>query len=112
MAAAKSLKKNVTIEVRLPDEAKSAFMARCVRENRTASDAIRSFIDQQLGAPDRRVRRRPTLRLAAAALFGTLLGAGVAVPSLAHSLPPSRTSFEHLDRNHDGVLTYKEYRAR
>ncbi len=112
MAAAKSLKKNVTIEVRLPDEAKDAFMARCVRENRTASDAIRSFINQQLSAPPRCVRRRPRLRLAAAALLGTLLGAGLAMPSLAHSLPPSRASFEHLDRNHDGVLTYKEYRTR
>ncbi len=111
MAVFKTLKKNVTIEVRLSDKAKDAFMARCARENRTASDTIRSFIDQQLGAPGRRVRRRPTARLAAAALFGTLLGAGVAVPSLAHSQPPSRASFEHLDRNHDGVLTYKEYRT-
>lgn len=111
MPAAQPLKKNVTIEVRLPDEAKSAFMARCRNEKRTASDAIRSFIDDQIGVPYGRARRRPW-RIVVAAVLGTMLGAGIAGPSLAHSLPSSQASFARLDRNHDGVLTYTEYRVR
>ena len=86
MHAAKPAKKNVTIEVRLSDEAKSAFMARCSREDLTASEAIRGFIDDQLGLPSQRNRRRPASRLALVALLGAALGAGVAAPSLAHSM--------------------------
>ena len=57
MASAKSTKKNDSIEIRLPDETKAAFREKCRREGRTASDTVRSFIDEQL-EPRARVRRR------------------------------------------------------
>ena len=38
------------------------------------------------------------------------LGA-VAAPSLALS-SPTRADFDRLDRNHDGVVSFEEYRAR
>ena len=49
-------KKSETLEVRLPFETKSAFMARCQDEGRTASEAVRGFIEAEL---ERGARRRP-----------------------------------------------------
>jgi hypothetical protein len=113
MAYTKSPKKNGTIEIRLSDEAKSAFMERCRRDERTASEAIRMFIDEQV------VARSPTgrwrmhyWRIAAAGIVGIVLGVGVAGPSFARSGQDTRAEFDRLDRNHDGVVTYKEFRSR
>jgi hypothetical protein len=113
MAASKPPKKNGTIEIRLSDEAKTAFMERCRREERTASEAIRMFIDDQLSQrPGLRQRRVPGWRIAVAALVGAALGVGVAAPSLARTVQNTRPAFDRLDRNHDGVVTYEEFRAR
>ncbi|KQN26740.1 hypothetical protein ASE86_00340 [Sphingomonas sp. Leaf33] len=104
-------KKNVTIEVRLPDVTKAAFMARCRAEGRSASDAVRGFIDAQLAprpAPLPRVLRRGALIWTIGLAFGT----GIAAPSLARPERPAAPSFAHLDRNHDGVIDRREYRAR
>ncbi|TFW15340.1 hypothetical protein EGY25_00075 [Brevundimonas intermedia] len=117
----KPLKKSETVEIRLPHATKTAFMARCRAEGRTASDAIRRFIDAELSQTSS-TRRSPRLapRLAprlswrpllAAAVAGLALGA-VAAPSLAQSSPPSRAAFDRMDRNHDGVVSFDEYRAR
>ena len=107
------LKKDETVEVRLSYAAKTAFMARCQAEGRTASEAIRRFIDAELNQTAAR-RSIPTgwRQLAAAALAGLALGA-VAVPALAQSrsAAPSRAAFDRLDRNHDGVVSFDEYRA-
>ena len=43
--APRPLKKTETIEIRLPHDTKTAFMARCRAEGRTASDVLRRFID-------------------------------------------------------------------
>ena len=104
-------KKTETVEIRLPHATKTAFMARCRAEGRTASDAIRRFIDAELSqnSATRRAPRlgwRPLLAVA-----GLALGA-VAAPSLAQSSPPSRAAFDRMDRNHDGVVSFDEYRAR
>ena len=104
-------KKTETVEIRLPHATKTAFMARCRDEGRTASDAIRRFIDAELnatssGRPQPRLSWRPLL----AAVAGLALGA-VAAPSLAQS-SPTRADFDRLDRNHDGVVSFDEYRAR
>ena len=109
----KPLKKSETVEIRLPHATKSAFMARCRAEGRTASDAIRRFIDAELSQTSA-TRRAPRLSwrpLLAAAVAGLALGA-VAAPSLAQSAPPSRAAFDRMDRSHDGVLSFDEYRAR
>jgi hypothetical protein len=40
MADAKFIKKNDSIEIRLPDETKAAFREKCRREGRTASGSV------------------------------------------------------------------------
>lgn len=107
-------KKSESLEIRLPYAAKTAFMERCRREGRSASEAVRAFIDQQVDTPVARPRTR--WRLVAGALIAAAVGA-IAVPSLARPNPTDpaqdllrRVAFVHLDANHDGVLTLDEYR--
>ncbi|HEU0134436.1 MAG TPA: EF-hand domain-containing protein [Allosphingosinicella sp.] len=113
MASAKSTKKNDSIEIRLPDETKAAFREKCRLEGRTASDAVRSFIEEQID-PRGSVRRRRTSlgRIGAAIAAGALFGGGLAAPSIAASTDVSRSAFHALDRDHDGALSYDEFRAR
>ena len=113
MAGSKFIKKNDSIEIRLPDEAKAAFREACSRQGRTASDALRSFIDEQID-PRRSVRRRrrSLWRIGAALAAGAALGGAVAAPSLAASSDSSRSAFRALDRDRDGSLTYDEFRSR
>ena len=106
-----SLKKTETVEIRLSHDTKAAFMARCRAEGRTASDAVRGLIEAELNVVGRRARLAGWRGLLAAALAGLALGA-VAAPSLAEGVRPARAAFERLDRDHDGVLTFGEYRAR
>jgi hypothetical protein len=111
MAVAKFSKKNDSIEIRLPDETKAAFREKCRREGRTASDAVRSFIDEQL-EPRRSARRRSLWRIGAAVAAGAVLGGGLAAPSIAASGSNTRSAFHALDRDGDGLLTYEEFRSR
>lgn len=101
------VKKNVTLEVCLADTAKAAFMEHCRQRDRTASEAIRMFIDDQL-EPIPVPRVRSQWRVALAWSVGLALGVGVAVPSLARPERCAAPSFVQLDRNHDGVLTPRE----
>lgn len=113
MTSAKFTKKNDSIEIRLPDATKAAFMENCRREGRTASDAVRSFIDEQLDPRGSvRRRRRSLWRIGAAVAAGAVLGGGLAAPSIAASADSSRSAFRALDRDHDGALTYDEFRSR
>ncbi len=113
MASGKFAKKNDTIEIRLPDETKAAFREKCRREGRTASDAVRSFIDEQLDPRGTvRRRRRSLWRIGAAVAAGALMGGGLAAPSIAASADGSRSAFEALDRDHDGALSFEEFRSR
>jgi hypothetical protein len=113
MAGAKFTKKNDSIEIRLPDETKAAFREKCRREGRTASDAVRSFIDEQIdpGGTVRR-RRRSLWRLGAALAAGAVMGGGLAAPSIAASADNGPAAFHALDRDRDGTLSYEEFRAR
>jgi hypothetical protein len=108
-------KKSESLEIRIPYSAKVAFMARCQQEGRSASEALRAFIDQQIeGAAPRRSKR---WRIATGALIAAAVGA-VALPSLARPGPAvdpaqdllRRVAFARLDANHDGVLSLAEYR--
>src|SRR6516165_12605562 len=97
-----SPKKSETLEIRLPYAAKTAFMARCRDEGRTASEVLRRLIEAEIeGArrPAARIRLRAWQVMAAAAA-GLAVGAAAA-PSLAHPTTTSRAAFERLDRNHD-----------
>jgi hypothetical protein len=101
-------KKSETLEIRLPYETKTAFMARCRDEGRTASDALRGFIDGEVeGRP---TRSRSRVWIAAAAALGLAIGAAAA-PSLAQTTP-DQAAFRKLDRNADGALSYEEFSAR
>jgi hypothetical protein len=113
MASEKFTKKNDSIEIRLPDETKAAFRDKCRREGRTASEAVRSFIDEQIDPRGRvRRRRRSFWRIGAAVAAGAALGGGLAAPSIAASADGSRSAFRALDRDSDGALSYEEFRFR
>jgi hypothetical protein len=113
MASAKFTKKNDSIEIRLPDQTKAAFREKCRREGRTVSDAVRSIIDEQL-EPRGTLRRsrRSIWRFGLAVTAGAVLGGGLAAPSIAASADNSPSAFRSLDRDHDGALTYEEFRSR
>lgn len=110
MRTSRPPKKSESLEIRIPYAAKQAFMARCQAEGRSASDAVRSFIDQQIAPP-----RPPSARgrLAVGVLIAAAVGA-VALPSLARQPAADellrRAAFTQLDANGDGVLTLDEYR--
>src|SRR6195952_1800034 len=87
------LKKSETLEIRLPYPTKVAFMARCRDDGRSASEALRGFIDGHI-EPRRPARRAPLQlsgRLIAGALIAAAMGA-VALPSLAR--PTLRAEFD------------------
>ena len=89
MSTKPRLKKSETLEIRLPYPTKLAFMASCRDEGRTASEALRHYIDRHLqgarpGKPAMDVRGRRSRHLIAGALVAAALGA-VALPlSLIH----------------------------
>lgn len=106
-------KKSETIEVRVPYGAKTAFAAHCRREGRTVSEAVRLFMEQEIGGRAQRTRWRLRRWHAVAAAVGGLLLGAVAAPSLAQTTAPtSRAAFDRIDRNGDGVVSYDEFRAR
>jgi len=113
MTAPRTPKKSETLEVRLPHQTKTAFMARCRDDGQTASEAVRGFIETELatdaGAP-RRVRLR-IWQLAAAATAGLTLGA-FAAPSLARTASADQAAFTRLDQNHDGAISLAEFQRR
>jgi hypothetical protein len=102
------LKKSETLEIRLPYPTKLAFMARCRDEGRSASEALRGFIDGEI-APGRPARRSSHL------LVGALIAAAVgatALPSLAHpSHALTLAEFARLDTDHDGKVSFAEFKA-
>ena len=60
MTEPRRLKKSESLEIRIPHPTKEAFMARCRADGRSASEALRAFIDQQLEAPARPRAGGPT----------------------------------------------------
>ncbi|MBI1361009.1 MAG: hypothetical protein GC155_12085 [Alphaproteobacteria bacterium] len=124
-------KKSESVEVRLPFEAKQAFLSVCKAQERTASEVIRSAIDAFVenggheaapqDAEDDRLSSllpKPLRRkryLAAGAVGAIGLAALVALPSaaapnLAQDHAAARAAaFARLDRNGDGVVSYQEY---
>lgn len=97
-------KKSETLEVRLPYAAKQAFMARCQARGATASEAVRAFIEADLGQP----AKAPSRRLHWIAAAAVALGFGVmAAPSLARPSLPAE--FARLDTDHDKGLSPAEF---
>ena len=101
-------KKSETLEIRLPHEAKQAFMARCRDEGVSASQALRGFIEAQIAPPPACAapRRRAWLKPALAAAVALAVGA-TALPSLAGQV--DRSGFERFDLDHSGAITLSEF---
>jgi hypothetical protein len=99
------LKKSETLEIRLPYATKQAFMADCRAEGRTASEALRGFIDGRI-APTTSSRKPALVRI----LFGALIAAAAgafALPSLAR--PTLEAQVVRLDRDGDGAISLAEF---
>lgn len=96
-------KKSETLEIRLPYPTKQAFMARCRDDGRSASEALRGFIEREIEGMPRPSRARHWI---AGALLAVAAGA-VALPSLARP----GGDLQRLDRNHDGAVSLAEFRA-
>lgn len=99
-------KKSEFLEVRIPHPTKTAFMERCRRDGRSASEAVRAFIEAELAASARPRRRFRPAHLIAGALALAAAGAAAA-PSLADSFRAAE--FRALDADRDGVLSLPEY---
>ncbi|HEX8569503.1 MAG TPA: EF-hand domain-containing protein [Caulobacteraceae bacterium] len=101
-------KKSESLEIRLPYATKTAFMARCRVEGASASETLRTFIEDKLasGRTVSPARRRLGLRAAAAAAAALAVGA-TALPSLAR--PLERAGFEQFDRDGDGTIAAAEF---
>ncbi len=121
------VKKSETLEIRLSYPAKLAFMARCRDEGRSASEALRLFIEGHIEPAPTEAKapaRRTPQRLLAGALIAAAVGA-FALPSLAR--PSLQAQFDsldlaghgaislsdlaRLDTNHDGKISFEEFRA-
>jgi hypothetical protein len=104
-----STKKSESLEIRLPHALKEAFMLRCRREGRSASETIRDFIDGYLAPPPpKKTEPFNTARLVVAAFVAIALGA-VAAPSIAR--PSLKATFARLDSQHLGYLSFDEFAA-
>ncbi len=105
MTEHRRLKKSEFLEVRLPHPTKQAFMDRCHGEGRSASEAVRGFIDAYLAGPRRGAPGRAARLIAAGA---ALLACGLAAaPSFAR--PTAGGDFARLDLNHDGRVSLAEF---
>ena len=82
-------KKDDTLEVRLPQETKQAFMERCKAEGSTASDTVRGFIEGHLAKPlsaKEPAFYRPAASFAAIAAFAAV-GIALFTPTPSRLLP-------------------------
>ena len=112
MTRQKAPKKSETIEVRVPYGAKTAFADHCRERGQTVSEAVRAFMEREIGTGGQIGRVRTRRWHAVAALAAGLALGAVAAPSLAQTQGAhgSRAAFERLDQNRDGVVSYDEFR--
>jgi Ca2+-binding EF-hand superfamily protein len=109
-------KKTEKLELRLATETKRAFLARCQSEGRSASEVLRTFIDDYLARPLSQKDLKMIVRspftyagLAAAVAIGGVIVLS-APPTLAE--PDFAGIFKSMDRDGDGRLNATEFRGR
>jgi len=116
-------KKTESLEVRLPPETKSAFMAACRSNGTSASRVLRGFIAQYLAASQRAPRSRQELamvftgsrrRRIASFTLGTAAAAAAAAATFAvpaHANVDARIAavFEWMDGDRDGRVDAPEF---
>lgn len=106
-------KKSESLEIRLPYSQKQAFMKACRERGITASDALRSFIEDDLES-HARVQQPRTWHMAiknnplksAAGFAGTAIMAALAGTSMSVA---GDEVFEGFDKNGDQRLTFNEF---
>ncbi len=108
-------KKTEKLEVRLATETKRAFLARCKSEGRSASEVLRTFIDDHLARPLSQKDLKMIVRspfayvgLAAAVVIGGVVVLS-APPTLAE--PDFAAIFRSLDSDGNGRLSATEFRG-
>ena len=112
MSEPRRLKKSESLEVRIPYPTKQAFMARCQDDGRSASEAMREFIDGYLDPAPRAKSEFRGWKLIAAGSAAALIAAAAAAPTVARTmLQPSavQTEFRKLDVDGDGKLSLSEF---
>jgi Ca2+-binding EF-hand superfamily protein len=104
-------KKSDKLEVRLPHATKQAFLRRCQAEGRSASEAVRGFIDTYLARPltqkELPMYVRPTLAFAAATA-ALVIGVVTLTATPSRAAPDFKAIFNSIDVNHDGKATKEE----
>lgn len=104
-------KKSDKLEVRLPHATKQAFLQRCQAEGRSASEAVRGFIDAYLARPltqkELPMFVRPTLAYAAATA-ALVIGVVTLTATPSRAAPDFKAIFNGIDANHDGKVTKEE----
>lgn len=107
-----SRKKTDKLEVRLPTEAKQAFLARCRSEGRSASEVVRSLIETYLARPLNPKEPPLAVRLtfAYAGIAAVAVAAAVTLsPRSTQAEPDVASVFRSLDRDGNGRLTLAEF---
>jgi hypothetical protein len=102
MAETRRLKKSESLEIRIPHPTKQAFMARCQADGRSASEALRGFIEAQIAPRAPRTRLR---YMVAGGLVAAALGANAST-SLAR--PAESAAFAAIDVDGDGFIAGRE----
>jgi hypothetical protein len=103
-------KKTETIELRLPYEAKLAFMSRCSEAGVSASAELRTFIADYVDGHATRLRTQSRKRLAVrAGLVVLALAAATAAAQPALARASLSASFAQIDANHDGQVSFAEF---
>ncbi len=106
-------KKTEKLEVRLATETKRAFLARCQSEGRSASEVLRTFIDEHLARPLSQKDFKMIVR--SPFTYAGLATAVVIGGVVALSAPPSRAEpdfaaiYKTMDRDGDGRLSVAEF---
>lgn len=106
-------KKTEKLELRLATKTKRAFLARCRSEDRSASEVLRTFIDDYLARP---LSQKDFKMIARSPFTYAGLTAAVAIGGFVMlSAPPSQAEpdlaaiFKSMDRDGDGRLSAAEF---
>jgi hypothetical protein len=118
-------KKTESIEVRLPDETKQAFMKACERRSTSASAVLRSFIERYVRSASRApihwneelqmlltgtsMRTRAAAGAIVATFAAGVVAVSIATPARAATDPLLAAVYQWMDTNHDGKLSAAEF---